>query len=676
MSVEQVPEIVLAIADSPWPHTAGERAGVGVCDSFQTEREIVSSGLPSQIRARTGFSIGSGSATVAQSVGQPLTPYGGADRLVTVGKPATIEARYADGTREPLGTWRVANAAGGLTSNSLNVPLSESQYGSPYATMPTPVGAFDPAWIVDVLARQLGNYSTPKPAPSCILSIPGVGGLHAEYGSFSYTDGVFEPVSIDGQAALSGRTFITTLADGTTYLTFTGEACTFTVFGEMLFIGSQSISCATGDSAYFARGLDPVDPLRIQLEIRTDLPRVQVRARSSHDAAWSSPIEMNLAAIQFDSRFAQVAGDFRGLQLTRDADPELWATPTADIPLLDAACLAPVLSPNLRVWEALQETVQAFLGACWIDRAGVLRAKSRHQLAGLGRREKVIDVATDADSLNWTISADDFADRMEIEWSRLDPDEDTDEWTVGEKIRVRANASAVFLVELATFVGTVNGFAHADLATSNESTWEANDAPLGDGAFITSGLAFKIERITGSTARVTVTNANGFDVWLVDDTGEPAVVVRGSDVLKSTMQPQIEMGVSVGESVEPISIKLGPLVQSEAVANALVAYLWDRCQTPRWRAESIRIRPDLQLDIGAVIALTHTPTGLRTDALVTRVQMSGKSGEFAQHIDLAILPPTVSAFDASWAGATCTAFDTALAGKTVSDFDAAPMRWR
>ena len=156
--------------------------------------------------------------------------------------------------------------------------------------------------------------------------------------------------------------------------------------------------------------------------------------------------------------------------------------------------------------------------------------------------------------------------------------------------------------------------------------------------------------------------------------GEPALILRGLGVWQQDTQSQIIYGVGEADAKNEITLDLGPLAQDRTTASAIAAYLWDRARISRWRALSIRIPLDLSMDVGDVLALFHLASDLRTDAIVTRINLSGSAGQVSQVIDLAILVPTVAALDALWRDETVDEFNAFWAGSTVSDFDNDPLK--
>ncbi len=132
-------------------------------------------------------------------------------------------------------------------------------------------------------------------------------------------------------------------------------------------------------------------------------------------------------------------------------------------------------------------------------------------------------------------------------------------------------------------------------------------------------------------------------------------------------------GVAATVAANVISIDVGWLIHTEADAIEIADHLWGRVSSQHWQASSVRVRLDWTHDIGDVLLLTHTRTGLAQRVLITKVQIDGQPGEYAQTLDLVLLVWTWADWDQAWDGKTWAAFDAAWAGKTWADFDDQPL---
>jgi hypothetical protein len=134
--------------------------------------------------------------------------------------------------------------------------------------------------------------------------------------------------------------------------------------------------------------------------------------------------------------------------------------------------------------------------------------------------------------------------------------------------------------------------------------------------------------------------------------------------------------VPATEAKSAIEIDLSHYVQSEEDANALADFIWGRVNQRSWRANTVTMVPDYRLDLGDVIEIQHTRTGVRSNALVAKVDLSGEPGQVMQKVDLVLIPPTWEDFDEAWANAlpssTWTTFDALWDDYTWVDFDKTP----
>lgn len=686
MTTAVVPEVFLRLDNSSWPNQPDLPIGTGRCTQFSVEREIVSGALPGQIRSASGFSIGSGSAEVAQSSAhRPFTPWASEDRAITVGMLAALVAVDTQtGSEEPLGAWKVASASGALDTNTLSIPLAGVQAGTARARLPIPLQTVDPIWIIDMLARQAGYFATPPPAASSLLDLPLIGGIHPIIGSIQTSSTPVWDMSTGGASLASTAGIRTTGAltdQSTIYLTLNVAGfATFRIGGVDLRVRSGEVAVRTAPSGAWSVLAFPAGecadwPLRVQVEIWTDGTITRVRARSCQSVGWSTQIQATGSASGIFSLF-YIDGGINGLQVTTRTDPILFAPPNAVLSLLDGLVFCPWVDAGATIWEAIQQVTQAFAGAGFIDRLGVLKIFSRTDLTGAGRVSRPLDLGVHADSLKWSIADDDHADRLVVEWSPPTAPEDDEpiEWAVGMgRMHVPAGTKNSVLVDLGGFYENVYGFTHYDDATGDESTWEANTAADGTGIEVREGVVVSVDKLSPSAVIVTVENATLADIWMVDYDGSPALVLRGSRGWMQDESSQIARGTTEADSTNPLSITLGPLAQDPSTVASVTNFLWERCRDPQWRIQGFRIPLDLTIDIGDVLALSHTPSGLTVDALVTRMQITGSAGNVTQTVDLVALSPVVATFDAVWGDLTVTEFDAINGTRTVTEFDRAPL---
>lgn len=123
--------------------------------------------------------------------------------------------------------------------------------------------------------------------------------------------------------------------------------------------------------------------------------------------------------------------------------------------------------------------------------------------------------------------------------------------------------------------------------------------------------------------------------------------------------------------------------QSKSVAQQLANRVLGLVTRAGWYCQRLRVVPDLNLELGDTIRLTHTD-GLDVRALIVGINLSLSAGNFVQELDLVVLPTAGIDFDAwadanlpNGAAATLANFDTWAdanlpggAAATIADFDA------
>lgn len=703
MSSEALPEVYLTIPDSPWPVTDDTPIGTGRVGDFTVERQIVAANMPGQVRGRSGFSIGTATVSIRQSSDRPLAPWAANDRRITTGQECTLYARdEATGEQQGLGAWRVQTPAGSLTRADVGVELIESQYEGRQAVARLPVvaGPVDPVWIVDQLARQAGFFSTPRPTTSTILSAPLAGSLSADVGSLAVGSGASwsRATSVPG---LASATVLPSwnLVDGVGE--FQRLLVTANVAGAVVFrldVGGDTVDVEVTNAAIRARtnggawtasrtytgGLNPNWPTRVQLVIEPSGSNLNVRARSSATGALSTaatvtPTSGLAPASRLSVLSISAGGGVSGIDVTRTATTspvEPWAAPTAVMSLLDGNVDAPWIPDGGDVWTALQRTCDSFAAAGWVSNEGVLTVRNRHEMAGSNRPKMPVNVGERVEDLAWTLDADDYADRLTVTYRPVTwmSDADPFEQTAGEKLHVPARSTVSIRVDLGSYVSRIAGFAYVSEATATDSEWDANTAADGSGSAVSSGVSVTGVQTSPSSATVTVNNTTAADVWMVDFSGNPAIILRGIGVASQETEETITYGVPEIDAKQPLVIDLGKLVQRRSDVESLAGYLWERVNTPRYRLGQIRMPLDWSRDLGDILTLTHPESSLTANVLVVSDRKSGQAGSIEHRCDLILLPPTFSDFDAVWAGKTGDAFDAVWVGKTGTRYDDEPLR--
>ncbi|WP_028474097.1 hypothetical protein [Nocardioides alkalitolerans] len=507
----------------------GAPLGVRTVTSWDLERELVAAAVAGTVRG-PGLSIGSGNLTIAHT-DLSRTPWAKGALRIKTGGEAVLVGEASDGETMALDTWLVGPKSGSIGGASISVPLREKQYAGrrQQNLLPILAGAHaDPAWIVDVLARQLGYYTTPPPVPSALTSLPmngavweeanaanpsefevptGWGALRGALGptglvdiavqlgvsGWIYTQGVYIPMS-DPRLMRDEPLFWTLDVRGVVEGWF-GYGPTGQVHiridrdaGELAIRGGTSRAWVT---VPFTPGANGDYPDRVQVQIErtgtpdpSDNPRSSIgtfgpsraRARSSATAPWSAwAVEPWVGVTNgiYDLAYKAAAGSsFAAAQVTTVADPLLWKPPTADIDKLGGIIVAPYLPATTDVWSGIQAVASSWLAAAWRDRDGVLRLRERGYLAGNGPVRESIDVGRKVEDLPWTLDPADTADRLVVQWSPVDvvtpiANEFPVLWEAPEALRVDPGKSVTLMADLDRL-----GFEHGtQFSPSNAVPW-------------------------------------------------------------------------------------------------------------------------------------------------------------------------------------------------------------
>ncbi|WP_447643161.1 hypothetical protein [Nocardioides zeae] len=329
----------------------------------------------------------------------------------------------------------------------------------------------------------------------------------------------------------------------------------------------------------YVPGLDPAHLDRVQIEIRragspTDPDSgydtsgtygpIRIRARSSHAAAWSDwvtdPTPVNGQAVSELSvgSSAAAGGSCAGLQVTREADPALWAPVTAHIePIGDGGLMpSPWLPASMDTWTGMQETASAWLAAVWVDAAGDLWCRDRHFLAGATPSVTVddLDVGRLVEDLSWELDPADRADRLEVTYAPADIvtaywDPNAEHWSGGgrgymvvpllwetrEPVRIDPGETYTVLADVDALgvdagvyqqpFGLEQRWWFAESAQDAHwqlSTWNAR--PQRDGTGLVPGegaLEVTSRQVSAGRVVITITNRSGAPLWTVDGKGTP-----------------------------------------------------------------------------------------------------------------------------------------------------------
>lgn len=357
-------------------------------------------------------------------------------------------------------------------------------------------------------------------------------------------------------------------------------------------------------------------------------------------------------------------------------------------PLLGTV-ISPWLDPDLSVWGTMQAIVEAWQGALITDVYGDLKVLNRHTLTGLNnlQQERIVDVGKRFEDLPWQMVWSDQADRLVVKYRpAVEKKAEVGQTTLPTVyefqdiiIAYPGNNNAFFTLDYIYPVDLkLNPFIRKDSDNGVYHVWDAYRYNNGTGAHIdpNTDIGLRIDRVTSATWKVFIVNRTGSPFHMVDNTGTPWLKLRSSWWYDQTVEQTIERGLSATEAKNPVEVDLSNYVQNEADANALADFIWGRVNQRSWRATTVNSVPDYRLDLGDVVEIQHKRTGVKSNALVTKVDLSGEPGAVTQKLDLTLIPSTWEDFDEAWANAlpssTWNTFDALWDAYTWDDFDKTP----
>lgn len=734
---------------------------------WESTREMTSSSLPGQVRARTGLSVGTGHALVKR---QPDDfPWKQSLVYELTGQNAQILLAPEGHAEIPTGQFRVADVNGNLTTLGVMVDLDERQIEGKDAAPAVldyqwPGGVSqdgidsqvkDPIWWVAELAKQMGYTSGPTPVAGTngympLLDVPFHGGLKAAYPpDVDFETGMaYEWRSVDGVVGLSTagavsieyavqqlipQQFVITMDTNEGWSSVDWIDKESLLLGELGIEIHPDVAGTEFDLNIYSTGTNgnsnpstsqsnldqdrnwDVAPNRFQIEVtltpssETAYNSVSVRVRRRLDRPWLGPFVhampntisrtnlhnlnvvvsgpgsdlaflANLSVVDTSSVSPQVIDDL--VSTIGGSAGRIYLEP------LFGTNISPWLDPDLSVWATMQEIVEAWLGALITDVYGNLKVLNRFTLVGNSDslQERVVDVGLNFEDLPWVMNYADQADRLVVKYrpvntQKADPSA-TSLATIYEFqdiiIAYPGDNDAFFTLDyLYPTDLKLLPFNRKDNDNGVYHVWDAYRYNNGSGAHIdpNEDIGMRIDRVSTSTWSVFIDNRTAAPFHMVDETGTPYLKIRSSYWYDQTQEAQIERGLPADEAENTLEVDLGHYVQTEADANALADYLWGRVNARSWRASTVRLKPDYRLDLGDVIEIQHSRTGILSNALVAKVVMAGVPGEVSQRIDLVLIPQTWEDFDEEWASApqnTWEGFDDLWDEYTWNDFDRTP----
>ncbi|KMM44854.1 hypothetical protein CWIS_13550 [Cellulomonas sp. A375-1] len=660
--------------------------------SWSITRDLTGGSLPGQVRAASGFSVGSGEVVFDQADDATAWKLG----PIAPGGPVSIDAvADAADTPSPVArmTIRKVSAPSALSTERA-ATISDVSAGTTPVTLPAALQLYydswwgaipltvDAAWVIDRAARALGFFACPEPTTSAILSasligssIPEVGALEASgggggattyswstdddgriYPDYQWTMVATEPwvigetvyVSFSRRVRAWERGWGTGLKSSgvswrtpsTTgfYVSIDNDASTF-----------QLIHSDSGAStAAVAWTPDPGNP-RVQAQVeRVSATSTRVRLRGGSAGTWSP-----YATLTHPSVTAAVTSwggvntsGLTGLQVHRADDPALRAAPTARISASGSNLAAVFASDATDAWGLLQDVASKTLGGAWKTEAGELVYRNRAMMRGLVGAPATITAAESVIDLPWSIGDEDVADRIEISYTPPDQQHATDGsvtvWRSAEMITIPARRTVTIYADID---GVVDDLApwlptwDTSVSASRMSRWSASTQRSGGGAQPDNGaLSVVADIVNPSRVRIRITNNTATTLYTAGTDGTTQLILRADTFATPGQTSTVAAGVSAEASRSLLRLDLSPWVQDDDVAREVLGWLSLMTAEPLPVLDQIEIVPDLSIRLGDIRVLSDPVyTGVQAKVLVMGSQLSGEPGALTQTLRIAIL---------------------------------------
>lgn len=712
---------VVSVPQSTVTVDVGAGAEVSTAASWSVDRDLSGGGLPGQVRAASGFAIGSGQVSMHDS--QVRTAW--TTSRIRPGGSAAIDAAEDTGTAytaspvarmvitdveapSALSTERALTITDDVTSMgaAVNVPavlLSGTSGG--VDTIST-----DAAWLIYLAAKAGGRHATPPPVASAILAASLCGSFVAEVGA---TVGAADPYPLfwgtDDVGRIYSRqpagtwTFTEPIAVGeTVYVTWTQGLNASHVRLESAGVGASidlqrlgattfQVSLFDGATTFTPTGSWAQTPSpisgRIQFRIeRLSATQTRVAIRSSAAAPWSSTVTITHASISAPLVQSSWYEEVAGLQVTRTADDALWTAAAATIAASGSLLQAVVGFGQTDAWSLAQAVAASTMGAVWIDETGMLIYRARDLMRGSGVSVGTI-TADGVTDLPWSLSMQDVADRVEVTYQppaiSLVSDYSATVWTADKAVSIPAGKTRTVYADLGT--ATADQLAPfyplwtTDFGLAPDGTYSrwaaASNASGGGPRPPDTALQVTASRVSPSRIRLDIRNTTSGTLWTVDGTGAPTLILRANVSAAPGEPVTIAAGASSSAARNPVTVDLGPYVQDDAFAAEALAWLESMTTAPQPVLDDVEVtQVDLSIRLGDVRKLVDPSfTGIAAKALVAGTHLEASPGGLVQRLRLVVLLPMFNDLDRALTSLGITTFDqldTYLVAQGIADFDA------
>ena len=347
--------------------------------------------------------------------------------------------------------------------------------------------------------------------------------------------------------------------------------------------------------------------------------------------------------------FTTGGGTASGVMVSTNPEPGLWAAPSAFYDAAGVTLDAPVVPADADGWDVIQQIAAATLGGAWVSESGVLTYRNRDWMRGAAPAGETIVSETSLADVPWSISGDDIADRVTVNYQPPDIKRVTDYsltiWEATEAVEVPAGKTVTVHADIEGTVKNLAGWLPIwDTVTASPmrmSRWAAAITREGTGVNpADTVLTVSAEVVGTSRIRIRITNNTSTRLWTVDGFGNPTLIVRANLSARAGETVSLSAGASEEVATSPLTVDLGAWVQRHADAQAVLDWIWSQVQEPRATIQGVRVKPNLARQIGDIVRITDDTTTLSSKALVSGVHLTGSHGQYEQTLDLVLLDVT------------------------------------
>jgi len=641
------------------------------------------------------------------------------------------------GVSIPLGTFQVREISGASTEGHIGLELEEASqalkrvFSYPWR-YDAVADSMDAAHVIDVACTGCGYRTDRRPLPASdrrvLIDLPLSGRATAGKGGTFSAPTPVQWSSVDGRMGMSAGRLVVTPSGRNKGSSFDTQATNIAFFVEV---------AAQGVSVHVTQP-DTGDGVRVKFDLNARQFRFRQVGQineaigdfpfTTGPGAYMIHLSRATATSQTITARVRAAGtsSFTTLGVLTTVDLPAWSrndhyqvghfdavyTPTPggwvrgfqaywNLTAWDALASLPVPQVNARIeasgsvitgvfltdtaqtaWQVIQQVATNTMGAAWMNEEGNIIYRNRQNLR-TGAPVETIIAEQRLDSLAWTTSIEDVADRVSLTYTPcttvVNDFEKITLWESTDTISVPPYTTFGMDVDINGTTDRLSNFIPLwDTETVGDdigrmSRWAAALTADGSGDRPAANAITVGATLVGlSKVRINVRNNTADTLYLVDGSGRPCLILRTSLQVQPGEVQTITSGASEAAAITPFDFDCAQWVQDTATAQEMLDWLTSQTQNAQPVIRDVRIRPDVARQLGDIVVVTDEVTGLRSKALLTSTRLEGDHTQLGQSITAALLTDVFRDFDA-WCQAhhidTFDDLDLYLAGIGVDTFD-------